>query len=132
MPGPFIVALGFFAMIAYIAKVIGDTRIRRKAPEAHLSVDEADRFLNQGWSEPNTRSALKWGLVVLALGTGLVFVDLLAISFESPFAYAMLLVATGIALLGYSLIEQDDERTSDGPYALSDAPTTESIGETEL
>jgi hypothetical protein len=44
----------------------------------------------------------------------------------------MLLVATGIALLGYSLIEQDDERTGDGPYALSDAPTTESIGETEL
>ncbi|MFB6230868.1 MAG: hypothetical protein ABEL04_06900 [Salinibacter sp.] len=130
--GPFIVALGFFAMIAYIAKVIGDTRIRRKALEAHLSADEADRFLNQGWNEPSTRSALKWGLVVLALGAGLLFVDLLAISFESPLAYAVLLVATGIALLGYYLIEQDDERVDGGPYAPSDAPTAESIGETEL
>jgi hypothetical protein len=130
--GPFVVALGFFAMIAYIAKVIGDTRIRRKALEAHLSADEADRFLNRGWNEPSTRSALKWGLVVLALGAGLLFVDLLTISFESPVAYAVLLLATGIALLGYYLIEQDDERMSEGPFSPSDTPSAESVGEPEL
>jgi hypothetical protein len=129
-----LVPLGFFALVAYIAKLIRDTRIRRKALESPLSEQQIEELLNQsGWTEPSTRSALKWGLVVLALGAGLLFVDLLAISFESPVAYAVLLVATGIALLGYYLIEQEDEDDhAAGPYAPSDAPTTESVGETEL
>lgn len=132
--GPFVVALGFFAMIAYIAKVIGDTRIRRKALESPLSEEQIERLFDQReWASPSTRSALKWGLVVLALGVGLLLVELLAISFESPVAYAVLLVATGAALLSYYLIEQEDENgEAPGPYAPSEAPATESVGESEL
>ncbi len=131
--GPFIVALGFFAMIAYIAKLIRDTRIRRKALESPISEEKIEELLNEGgWTEPSTRSALKWGLVVLALGAGLLFVDLLAISFESPVAYAVLLMATGGALLGYYLIEQEDGEPKQGPFSPSDARTTESVGEPEL
>lgn len=131
--GPFIVALGFFAMIAYIAKLIRDTRIRRKALESPISEEKIEELLNEGgWTEPSTRSALKWGLVVLALGAGLLFVDLLTISFESPVAYAVLLMATGGALLGYYLIEQGDENVNDGPFSPSDAPARESVGEPEL
>lgn len=127
-----LVPLGFFALVAYIAKLIRDTRIRRKALESPLSEKQVEELLDRGgWPEPSTRAALKWGLVVLALGAGLLFVDLVAISFESPLAYAVLLVATGIALLGYYLIEQDEERRRD-PYAPSDAPAAESVGESEL
>jgi hypothetical protein len=72
-------------------------------------------------------SGLKWGLVVLALGAGLLLVDLLPISFESPVAYVVLLVATGIALLNYDLIEQDEENgEAPRPYAPREAPATES------
>jgi len=39
-----------------------------------------------GSFEPSTKPALKWGFVVLAIGVGLLFVNLLAISFESPVA----------------------------------------------
>lgn len=120
-------------MIAYIAKLIRDTRIRRKALESPMSEEKVEELLNEGgWTEPSTRSALKWGLVVLALGAGLLFVDLLAISFESPVAYAVLLMATGGALLGYYLIEQEDGEPEQGSFSPSEAPTTESIGETEL
>ncbi len=127
-----LVPLGFFALVAYIAKLIRDTRIRRKALESPLSEEQVEDLLGQGsWTEPSTRSALKWGLVVLALGAGLLFVDLLAISFESPVAYAVLLVATGIALLSYYLIEQDDEPGLD-PYSTSETPSTESVNEPEL
>jgi hypothetical protein len=129
-----LVPLGFFALVAYIAKLIRDTRIRRKALDSPLSEKQIEELLNQsGWTEPSARSALKWGLVVLALGAGLFFVELLAISFESPVAYAVLLVATGTALLSYYLIEQEEgngERP--GPYAPSEAPATESVGESEL
>ena len=127
-----LVPLGFFALVAYIAKLIRDTRIRRKALDASLSEEAAEAFAKGRSFEPSTKSALKWGLVVLALGAGLLFVDLLAISFESPLAYAMLLVASGIALLGYYLIEQDDETPESDRYVSSEAPVKESVGEPEL
>lgn len=103
----FAVPVAFFATIAYIAKLIGDTRIRRKALESPVSDEMAEAVVNRQWSEPSTRSALKWGLVVLSLGVGMLIVDILSISFESPLAYAVLLMATGAALLGYYLIERD-------------------------
>ena len=59
-------------------------------------------------------SGLKWGLVVHALGAGL------------------LLVAISIALLNYDLTEQDDESPDDGPFSPSDAPAPNPVGETEL
>jgi hypothetical protein len=127
-----LVPLGFFALVAYIAKLIRDTRVRRKALDASLSEEAAEAFARGSSPDPSIQVALKWGLVVLALGAGLLFVDLLAISFESPVAYAVLLLVTGIALLGYYLIEQDDESTDDGPFSPREAPATEPVGETEL
>ena len=109
-----LVPLGFFALVGYIAWLIGDTRIRRKAMESHASAEVAEAILNRRGGEPSTRSALKWGLVVMALGGGLLLVDLLSISFESPLAYALLLLATGGALLGYYLIERDADAASAG------------------
>jgi len=126
-----LVPLGFFALVAYIAKLIRDTRIRRKALESPLSEEAAEAFVRGGSFEPSTKSALKWGLVVLALGAGLLFVDLLTISFESPLAYAVLLVATGIALLGYYLIEQDDATKETDLFSPAGASTRESVGEPE-
>lgn len=105
----FLVPLGFFAMIAYIAKLIGDTRIRRKALDSHAEADVAEAILDRRWAEPSTRSALKWGLIVGALGFGVLLVDLFAIGFESPLAYAILLLATGMALLGYYFVERENQ-----------------------
>lgn len=105
-PG-FAVPVAFFATIAYIAKLIGDTRIRRKALESPVSDEMAEAVVNRRWTEPSTRSALKWGLVILSLGAGMLLVDLLSITFESPVAYAILMFAAGGALIGYYLIEHD-------------------------
>mgnify|MGYP006278320899 CR=1 FL=1 len=119
---PIILFITFFGSIAYIAKVIGDTRIRRKVLEARVSDDVAEAVLNRNWREPSTRSALKWGLVIVALGGGILLIDLFSIGFEAPLAYAILLLATGTALLGYYLIESEndvgaftDESTMESP-----------------
>jgi hypothetical protein len=136
----FLVPLGFFAMVAYIAKLIGDTRIRRKALESHANADVADAILNRRWAEPSTRSALKWGLVIVSLGVGILLVDLFTIGFESPLAYAVLLLATGTALLGYYLIERDDredganvfgERSASAPSA-AERTASEDVPDPEL
>lgn len=130
-----LVPLGFFALIAYIAKLIGDTRIRRKALDSHASADVAEAILNGRWAEPSTRSALKWGLVVVALGIGLLLVDLFTIGFESPVAYAVLLLTTGTALLGYYVIERDSGASrSSSMYAAGedDASTAEPVRDPEM
>lgn len=122
-----LVPLGFFAMIAYIAKLIGDTRIRRKALESHANAEVAEAILNRHWAEPRTRSALKWGLVLLSLGIGVLIVNVLGIGFESPVAYAILLLATGTALLGFYVIERDnDEVQADETVAPSSPRETAS------
>jgi len=104
-----LVPLGFFAMIAYIVKLISDNRLRRKVLNSPASEEMAEALLKREWSEPRTRSALKWGLIFAALGAGVLVVSVLAIGFESPLAYAILLLATGGALLGYYLIERDND-----------------------
>lgn len=111
-----LVPLGFFAMIAYIAKLIGDTRIRRKVLDSAASEEMADALLSREWPAPRTRLALKWGLVLFSLGVGVLFVDIIAIGFESPMAYAILLLAAGAALLAFYAIERDDRR-EDGEQA---------------
>lgn len=129
----FLVPLGFFALVAYISKLISDTRIRRKAIDSGLSEEKAKAFYHGSWAEPSTRGALKWGLVVMALGLGLLLVEIFTISFESPFAYAVLLVATGIALLGYYLIERDNEdRYTPGPFSSSERSSSESVDEPDF
>lgn len=121
---PITLFVAFFGSIAYIAKVIGDTRIRRKVLEARVSADVAEAILDRDWREPSTRSALKWGLVIVALGGGILLIDLFSISFEAPLAYAILLLATGTALLGYYLIESENDLV-----ALSDeTPAPSSVG----
>ena len=115
-----LIPLGFFGMIAYIAKLIGDTRIRRKALDSQASADVAEAILNQRWKEPSTRSALKWGLIVVALGIGVLLVDLLTIGFESPLAYAILLLATGMALLGYYFVERETQLGEASSYTASE------------
>jgi hypothetical protein len=109
MDAEFLVPLGFFAMVAYIVKLISDNRLRRKVLNSPASEEMAEALLKQQRTGPQTRSALKWGLIFVALGVGVLFVNVLAIGFESPLAYALLLLATGAALLGYYTIERENE-----------------------
>jgi hypothetical protein len=109
MDAEFLVPLGFFAMVAYIVKLISDNRLRRKVLNSAASEGMAEALLKEQRSGPQTRSALKWGLIFVSLGMGVLFVNVLAIGFESPLAYALLLLATGAALLGYYTIEHDND-----------------------
>ena len=126
-----LIPLGFFALVAYISKLISDTRVRRKAMEAHASPDVAEAILSGRGGAPSTQSALKWGLVVLALGAAVLLVDLLAIGFESPFAYGLMLLATGGALLSYYLVEHDAEEAR-GTASQQAAPARSSRQESEF
>ncbi len=130
-----LVPLGFFAMIAYIVKLISDNRLRRKVLNSAASEGMAEALLDRRWAEPGTRSALKWGLIFFALGLGVLVVHLLAIGFESPLAYAVLLLAAGGALLGFYAVERNasEETTSaDASGSAVESPASESMQEPGL
>jgi hypothetical protein len=121
-----LVPLGFFALVAYISKLIADTRIRRKAMEAHTSAETAEAVLSRRGGAPSTQSALKWGLVVSSLGAAVLLLDLFAVGFESPLAYGVMLLATGGALLSYYLVEHDaEEERAAASHETASAPASE-------
>lgn len=132
----FLVPLGLFAMIVLIVKIVSDNRLRRKVLNSAASEDMAEALLDRQWAEPQTRSALKWGLILFSLGIGVLFVDVLALGFESPLAYAVLLLATGLALLVFYGIERNEDHPAaeDASYETSSAAESPSdpVGDPEL
>lgn len=60
---------------------------------------------------PARFTALKWGMVVVALGLGLLVEDLFPYDFEDPAAYGVLLVLGGGALILYYVYVE----TREGP-----------------
>jgi|APHM01.1.fsa_nt_gi hypothetical protein len=131
-----LVPLGVFAMIAYIAKVISNARIRRRALESPFTPMQRTpssiraglpRVPSQHWSGASSSLRSVWVFLV----------DLFAIRFESPLAYGILVLSTGTALLGYCLTETGRERArrvrAHGPsWSTTERSSSEDIPDPEL
>ena len=105
-----LVPIAFFAVIGWIVKVISDNRIRRKVLDQRVSDELAEAILKNNAAAPSALSALKWGLVVLAVGGALVLVQLLSIDADEPLTFGLLFLAAGAGLVSYYLIASQDER----------------------
>lgn len=97
---PGVVVVGFFAFVLAITKVLSDNWTRRKLIEARMS-DDAIRTLFRKDSDPELFAALKWGIVLAALGVGLMVSQYLPARFDQPLAWGVVLVFGGAGLLAY-------------------------------
>lgn len=125
-----LVPLGFFAAIVLIVKIISDNRIRRKVLDQRVSDEMAEAILQKGKSEPSALTALKWGLVVLAVGGAFVLIELLATDVDSPLGYGLLFLAAGAGLVGYYLIaaaHEYERRSRDEEDYVPDFPGPEDL-----
>lgn len=124
-----LVPLGFFAAIVWIVKIISDNRIRRKVLDQRVSDELAEAILKRNAAAPSTLGALKWGLVVLAVGGALVLIELLTIDVDEPLAYGLLFLAAGGGLIAYYLIAQDEEerQTKSEEEYVPDFPGSEEL-----
>jgi hypothetical protein len=104
-----LVPIAFFAAIVWIVKIISDNRIRRKVLDQRVSDELADAILNKNVAAPSALSALKWGLVVVAIGGALVLVQLLSIDADEPLTFGLLFLAAGAGLVAYYMIASEDE-----------------------
>ena len=97
---PVLVFISFFAFILGTTKVLSDNWTKRKLIEARVSEDII-RALFRKESDPEMFAALKWGIVLVSLGLGLIVSQQLHASFQEPLAWGVVLVFGGVGLLVY-------------------------------
>lgn len=100
LDSPGIVLVGFFAFVLGITKILSDNWTKRKLIEARVS-DDVIRTLFRKESDPEMFAALKWGIVLVSLGLGLIVSQYLPARFEEPLAWGVVLVFGGVGLLAY-------------------------------
>src|SRR5688500_12083391 len=95
LDGPTLVLVGFFAFVLCMTKVLSDNWTKRKLVESRVS-DDVVRTLFRKQSDPEMFAALKWGIVLVALGLGLIVSQYLPSRFEEPLAWGVVLVFGGV------------------------------------
>lgn len=124
--GPTLVLVGFFAFVLCMTKVLSDNWTRRKLIEARVS-DDVIRTLFRKQSDPELFAALKWGIVLVSLGLGLIVSQHLHTTFQEPLAWGVVLMFGGAGLLAYyavarALLRRDARDSSARPRASFDEP----------
>lgn len=100
LDSPALAFVSFFAFVLGITKVLSDNWTKRKLIEARVS-DDVIRTLFRKESDPEMFAALKWGMVLVALGLGLIVSQYLPSGFDEPLAWGVVLVFGGVGLLAY-------------------------------
>lgn len=100
---PAVVFVSFFAFVLGVTKVLSDNWTKRTLIGSRVS-DDVVRTLFRKESDPEMFAALKWGIVLVALGLGLIVSQQLHASFQEPLAWGVVLVFGGVGLLAYYAI----------------------------
>ena len=100
---PVLVFVSFFAFVLGTTKVLSDNWTKRKLIEARVSEDII-RALFRKESDPEMFAALKWGIVLAAIGMALVVSQYLPSGFDEPLAWGLVLLFGGAGLLVYYVV----------------------------
>lgn len=95
--------VGFVCLVAIVHLVV-DGRVRRRLVETHATEDLV-RALAESERHARRSSALKWGLVLIASGLGLVLTQIFGLGSADPAAYGLLLGCSGLGLLVYHRLQ---------------------------
>ncbi|MFP6807164.1 MAG: DUF6249 domain-containing protein [Pseudomonadales bacterium] len=107
MPGelvPLIIVPAFFFMIAYIARLISDNRVRRELINSNADTSTIENLLLKARSE-NPDASLKWGIVSLAIGLALVLIEVMDLSTDQALTYGITFIFGGAGLLCFYMIK---------------------------
>jgi len=124
-----LVPLGFFAAIVWIVKIVSDNRIRRKVLDQRVSDELAEAILQKDRSEPSALGALKWCLIVLAVGASLLLMGIFSVDVDEPLGYGLLFSAAGGGLVAYYLIasQRDNGRPEQSESYMPDFSSSEEL-----
>lgn len=90
--------------IVLIIKTLTEYFLRKKMVEKGLVGDDATKLLRK--EVENKYAALKWGLIILFGGLGLMLLEIVPYSRESPLPYGILATSLSLGFLTYFLLVQ--------------------------
>jgi hypothetical protein len=99
MPVAILGSLG--TSLYYFTKVLTDYILKKKMIEKGYMTDESQAIFKSYKNEDNKLASLKWGLIVLCGGIGLIIIDALGVSPDSPLPYGVFAVSLSIGFLAY-------------------------------
>lgn len=103
----FLTPVGVLATIAagigYFTKVLTDYKLRKKLIENKLVNPDAANILND--QELDGRYAsLKWGLIILFAGIGLILINMVDFYRDSPLPFGIMAVSIALGFLTYFFV----------------------------
>jgi len=98
MNSPTFAIIALLAALVALTKILADNRTRRRALELRASEDLI-RELGVLVRNDASASSLKWGLLAIGTGLGLLVVSYLPDRFPNPLGYGVILMFAGGSLL---------------------------------
>ncbi len=98
----FVMAILTFSIV-YVVRIISDNKLRRAIVDSG-NLGENAKYLFSGIKTDDSLSAIKWGLVLIALGLALFLSRLFFDSDEGEITLGLMFLFSGIAFLIYNRI----------------------------
>jgi hypothetical protein len=108
---PFIVIIVFIAAIAIVIISSFNYRLKKRIIESGPIDDNSLKFL--GRLSGIESEALKWGLILLFGGIGMVMMEFIPYSFDSPLPYGIETIFLAIGFLLYYFIIRKKQQSTD-------------------
>ena len=102
MPVSILGSLG--VSLYYFTKTVTDYILRKKMIEKGYMTEESQAIFKSYKEQDNRFASLKWGLIVLCGGIGLIIIDSLNVTPESPLPYGVFAVSLSVGFLAYYFI----------------------------
>jgi hypothetical protein len=90
----------FFGVVAYVIKIVLDNSIRKKLIDKGM-VDENVKYLYLDKPKSQTLSALKWGMVAIAIGIAIFIGQMVETEMQAEVTIGCMFIFGGLALVIY-------------------------------
>jgi hypothetical protein len=91
----------FGASVYFFTKVLTDYVLKKRMIEKGFVNEESQSIFKEYKKEESRGSSLKWGLIILSAGFGLILIDTLDVRPDSTLPYGIFAVAVSIGYLVY-------------------------------
>ncbi len=98
-----LIPMVLFVCIVMAIKIVVEARLRKQMVETHVSEDLVKSMLLAD-EQSRRLSALKWGLVLTAVGIAFGLVGAMHLDSDNPGTFGLLIGAAGLGMLGYHFI----------------------------
>lgn len=98
-----LIPMVLFVCIVMAIKIVVEARLRKQMVETHVS-EELVKSMLVADEQSRRLSALKWGLVLTAVGIAFGLVGAMHLDSDNPGTFGLLIGAAGLGMLAYHFI----------------------------